>query len=125
MLRHLGLVASSKALFFRFLNAAVHPAAVADDLQAKRVEQINEHLRYDGYRLQHTGRLSGSGVFTVEAAAIGLPADATISDALARARTATGSCTMGSGSRPKDERSCRCDHSDADAGGGCLPVAAA
>lgn len=84
LLEHLGLVGCSKALFFRFLEAAVHPTAVSDEVQRRRVEGINEYLRHDGYRLQRSGRLSSSAVFKVEAAALGSPADAAISGALAR-----------------------------------------
>src|SRR3546814_7564111 len=67
-----------------FLAAAVHPTAVSDEVQRQRVERINEHLRHDGYRLQRSGRISGSLLYSVEAAAIGSPADAAISGALAR-----------------------------------------
>ena len=84
LLEHLGLLAGSKALLFRFFEAAVHPTAVTDEVQRRRVEQINELLRHDGYRLQRCGRLSGSFLHRVEAAAIGSPADAMISIALAR-----------------------------------------
>lgn len=84
LLEHLGLIGSSKALLFRFLEAAVHPTAVSDDVQPRRVEQINKHLRHDGYRLQRCGRLSGSTLYRVEAASIGSPADAAISGTLAR-----------------------------------------
>src|SRR3546814_7312811 len=65
----------SKAILFSFLAAAVHPTAVSDEVQRQRVERINEHLRHDGYRLQRSGRISGSLLYSVEAAAIGSPAD--------------------------------------------------
>jgi hypothetical protein len=84
LLEHLGLVDSSKALFFRFLEAAVHPTAVSDEVQRRRIEKINDHLRHDGYRLQRAARLSGSIVFKVEASALGSPADAAISGTLAQ-----------------------------------------
>jgi hypothetical protein len=84
LLEHLGLVSCSRSLFFRFLDAVVHPMAISDDVQRNRVKQINEHLRHDGYRLQRTGALSGSVVYAVQAAALGSPADAAISGALAR-----------------------------------------
>jgi len=84
LLEHLGLLACSKAALFRFLSAAVHPTAVSDEVQRQRVERINEHLRHDGYRLQRSGRISGSALYSVEAAAIGSPADAAISGALER-----------------------------------------
>src|SRR3546814_938063 len=60
LLEHLGLLACSKAILFSFLAAAVHPTAVSDEVQRQRVERINEHLRHDGYRLQRSGRISGS-----------------------------------------------------------------
>ncbi|MDR6790064.1 hypothetical protein J2Y58_003444 [Sphingomonas sp. BE138] len=84
LLEHLGLIDCSKALFFRVLEALVHPTAVPDTVQQARVEGINEHLRHDGYRLQRAGRLSGSVIYKVEAAAISSPAEATISGTLAR-----------------------------------------
>lgn len=84
LLEHLGLLVCSKATLFRFLAAAVHPTAVSDEVQRQRVERINDHLRHDGYRLQRSGRISGSLLYSVEAAAIGSPADAAISGALAR-----------------------------------------
>jgi hypothetical protein len=84
LLEHLGLVTSSKALLFRFLEAAVHPAAIGDELQRARVERINDRLRHDGYRLHRAGRLSGSTLFKVEATALGSPADEAISGTLAR-----------------------------------------
>src|SRR3546814_6350464 len=71
LLEHLGLLACSKAILFSFLAAAVHPTAVSDEVQRQRVERINEHLRHDGYRLQRSGRISGSLLYSVEAAAIG------------------------------------------------------
>src|SRR3546814_20689381 len=67
LLEHLGLLACSKAILFSFLAAAVHPTAVSDEVQRQRVERINEHLRHDGYRLQRSGRISGSLLYSVEA----------------------------------------------------------
>lgn len=84
LLEYLGLLDCSKALLFRFLEAAVHPTAVPDEVQRSRVGRINEHLRHDGYRLTRTGRISGSSLYSVTAAAIGTPADEAISGALAR-----------------------------------------
>lgn len=84
LLEHLGLLDCSRTLLFRFLEAAVHPTAVPDDVQRQRVEAINAHLKHDGYRLQRRGRMSGSVIYSVEAAAIGSPADEAISGALAR-----------------------------------------
>ena len=83
LLEKLGLLDCSKALLFRFLAATVHPTAVVEEHQSGRVERINRHLQHDGYRLTRTGRMSGSPVYTVEAAAIGSPADAAISSTLA------------------------------------------
>lgn len=84
LLERLGLLDASKALLFRFLEAAVHPTAIDEADQKQRVESINRHLQHDGYRLSRTGRMSGSPIYTVDAAAIGSPADAAISDALAK-----------------------------------------
>ncbi|MBM3927183.1 MAG: hypothetical protein FJ335_01795 [Sphingomonadales bacterium] len=84
LLERLGLLDASKALLFRFLEAAVHPTAIDEAGQKDRVEKINRHLQHDGYRLARSGRMSGSPVYTVDAAAIGSPADAEISDALAK-----------------------------------------
>ena len=83
LLERLGLLDASKALLFRFLEAAVDPMAIDEAGQKDRVEKINRHLQHDGYRLSRSGRMSGSPVYTVDAAAIGSPADAAISDALA------------------------------------------
>ncbi|MET3723725.1 abortive infection family protein [Sphingomonas trueperi] len=84
LLERLGLLDASKALLFRFLEAAVHPTAIDENGQKDRVERINRHLQHDGYRLSRTGRISGCPVYTVNAAAIGSPADATISNTLAK-----------------------------------------
>ncbi|MET3726004.1 abortive infection family protein [Sphingomonas trueperi] len=84
LFERLGLLDASKALLFRFLEAAVHPTAIEEACQKQRVESINRHLQHDGYCLSRTGRMSGSPVYTVYAAAIGSPADAAISDTLAR-----------------------------------------
>jgi hypothetical protein len=84
LLERLGLLDASKALLFRFLEAAVHPTAIDEASQNQRVESINRHLQHDGYRLSRTSRMSGSPVYTVGAAAIGSPADAAISDTLAK-----------------------------------------
>jgi hypothetical protein len=84
LLEQLGLLDCSKALLFRFLEAVVHPTAVPDDVQQLRVEIVNSHLQHDGYRLQRTGRMSGSAIYSIAAAAIGSPADETISGVLAR-----------------------------------------
>ena len=84
LLERLGLLDASKALLFRFLEAAVHPTAIDEAGQKLRVESINRHLQHDGYRLSRTGRMSGSPIYTVGAAAIGSPADAAISDMLAK-----------------------------------------
>jgi hypothetical protein len=84
LLERLGLLDASKALLFRFLESAVHPTAIGEAGQKLRVQSINRHLQHDGYRLSRTGRMSGSPIYTVEAATIGSPADAAISDTLAK-----------------------------------------
>ncbi len=84
LLERLGLLTSSRALLFRFLEASVHPTAVDDATQKPRVDRINAHLQHDGYRLIRSGSMSGSAVYTIAAHAIGSPADAAISAALQR-----------------------------------------
>lgn len=84
LLEHLGLLHSSRALLFRFLEASVHPTALDQTTQAERVERINKHLQHDGYRLVRSGTMSGTPIYAVAAYAIGTPADAAISSALAK-----------------------------------------
>lgn len=84
LLERLGLMTSSRAMLFRFLEACVHPTAIDDAMQKARVERVNSHLQHDGYRLARSGSISGSAVFTVAAHAIGSPADAAISSVLRR-----------------------------------------
>ena len=84
LLERLGLMHSSRALLFRFLEASVHPTAVDEATQKARVERINTHLQHDGYRLTRTGSMSGSPIFAIAAHAIGSPADAAISSVLER-----------------------------------------
>jgi hypothetical protein len=84
LLERLGLMNSSRSLLFRFLEASVHPTAIEEATQKVRVEQLNLHLQHDGYRLTRTGSMSGSPIYTIAAHAIGSPADAAISAALAR-----------------------------------------
>lgn len=84
LLERLGLMTASRALLFRFLEASVHPTAIDDGLRRVRVDRINAHLQHDGYRLTHSGSISGSALFTVAAHAIGSPADAAISSVLQR-----------------------------------------
>ncbi len=84
LLERLGLMHSSRSLFFRFLEASVHPTTVDETTQKARVERINTHLQHDGYRLTRTGSMSGSPVYAVASHAIGSPADAAISSALER-----------------------------------------
>lgn len=82
LLERLGVMRSSRALLFRFLEASVHPTAIGDGMQKARVEKVNGHLQHDGYRLVRTGSMSGSPIFSVAASAIGSPADAAISSTL-------------------------------------------
>lgn len=84
LLERLGLMTSSRAMLFRFLESCVHPTTVDAATQKTRVERINSHLQHDGYRLTRSGSISGSPVFTVDAHAVGSPADAAISSTLQR-----------------------------------------
>lgn len=84
LLERLGLMQSSRALLFRFLEASVHPTAVDEVTQKGRVERINKHLQHDGYRLTRAGSMSGSPLYAVAAHDIGSPADAAISSTLER-----------------------------------------
>jgi hypothetical protein len=80
----LGLVDSSKALLFRFLELAVHPETVDEDTQAARVSKLNDELKNDGFRLSQSSRLSGYPVYTVEQMGDAAPSHSIISGALAR-----------------------------------------
>jgi hypothetical protein len=84
LLERLGLMHSSQAPLFRFLEASVHPTTVDEATQKARVEQLNTHLQHDGYRLTRTGSMSGSPIYSIAAHAIGSPADAAISSTLER-----------------------------------------
>lgn len=80
----LGLVDSSKALLFRFIEMAVHPETVDESVQSERVAKLNDELKTDGFRLSMSGRLSGYPVFTIEQRGDAAPAHSIISGALAR-----------------------------------------
>ncbi|NCN85850.1 MAG: abortive infection family protein [Sphingomonadales bacterium] len=80
----LGLVNSSKALLFRFLELAVHPETLDEDTQAARVAKLNDELKNDGFRLTQSSRLSGYPVYKVEQLSDASPSHAIISGALAR-----------------------------------------
>lgn len=82
LLERLGFVNSSQALLFRFLEASVHPTAIAREVQDQRIRRINAHLQHDGYRLVRNGSMSGNPVYRVTEHAVGTPADAAISSAL-------------------------------------------
>lgn len=80
----LGFVSSSKALLFRFLELAVHPEAVSEDVQSARVDKFNVELKSDGYRLAVSARLSGYPVYSVSRLDGAAPAHLAISDVLAK-----------------------------------------
>ncbi|MFV1919591.1 abortive infection family protein [Sphingomonas sp. MJ1 (PH-R8)] len=84
LFERLGLLHSSRALLFRFLEASVHPTAINDAMQKKRVERLNTYLQHDGYRLQRTSTMSGSPIYSVVAHRLGSPSDAAISSTLAK-----------------------------------------
>jgi hypothetical protein len=80
----LGLVDSSKALLFRFLELAVHPETLDENAQAERVAKLNDELKNDGFRLCQSSRLSGYPVYKVEQLDGAAPSHSIISGALAR-----------------------------------------
>ncbi|MFK0690904.1 abortive infection family protein [Mesorhizobium sp. IMUNJ 23033] len=78
-----GYLKCSQKQFFRFLEEVTSPLTQSPEIQPELAAAINEHLRHDGYRLTIVRRLSGSPVYEVQPAAIGSPADDTISQVLA------------------------------------------
>jgi AbiJ N-terminal domain 3/Abortive infection C-terminus len=83
LLTAVGLLTCSQRRFFRFLEEVTNPLVQSPAVQAEISAAINEHLRHDGYRLTLVRRLSGSPVFQVQPAALGSPADTSISETLA------------------------------------------
>ncbi|MGO8024854.1 abortive infection family protein [Rhizobium leguminosarum] len=83
ILEYVGLLTCSQRQFFRFLQEVTSPLAQSPETQADLVAAINDHIRHDGFRLTIIRRMSGSPVYEVKAAALGSPADAAISQALA------------------------------------------
>jgi hypothetical protein len=83
LFERLALLRSSRAAV-SFLEASVHPTAIDDATQKKRVERISTHRQNDGYSLQRTGTMSGSPTYAVVAHVPDSPADAAISSTLAK-----------------------------------------
>lgn len=84
LLERLGLLHSSRTLFFQFLEASVHPTTVDELTQKARVDRLNSYLQHDGYRLTRSGSMSGSPVYSMAAHVIGSPAEEAISATLQR-----------------------------------------
>lgn len=83
VLEELGVLTCSQSQLVKFLEAVVHPEVVSVDVQQRTVEAINLHISGDGYCMVRTRTISGSPVYSVQQAAIGSPADVSISEALA------------------------------------------
>jgi len=83
LLQHLEFLTCSRRQLFRFLEEVTGPIAQLPEEQTALVAAINAHLQHDGYRLTMTGKLSGTPIYTVQAASLGSPADQGISAALA------------------------------------------
>jgi len=83
ILEKVGTLTCSQRQFFRFLEEVTSPLAQSAEGQAELAAAISDHLRHDGYRLTIVRRMSGSPVYQVQAAVVGSPADAAISEALA------------------------------------------
>ncbi|SFK71789.1 abortive infection family protein [Caulobacter sp. UNC279MFTsu5.1] len=82
VLKAIGLPAMSQRQFFRFLAASVHPMAQNHERQAVMVGEINEHLKHDGFALKIVKRISGSPVYEVQTAQLGMPNDEAITASL-------------------------------------------
>ena len=83
VLEELNFLTCSRTQVFKLLEAIVHPEATSPELQAETVKAINVHLAGDGFALTRSGSISGSPIYAVKHVAIGTPADAAISEALA------------------------------------------
>lgn len=82
LLQFLGLLSCSQQQFFRFLQEVTDPIAQSVERQAQLVNDINEHLKHDGFVLQVKRLMSGSPVYAVGHLQVGAPSDATISATL-------------------------------------------
>jgi hypothetical protein len=79
LLEHLGLLTCSQQQFFRFLEEVTDPIAQSAERQATLVEELNRHLREDGFLLEVKRRMSGSPVYAVGEVNKGVPSDEAIS----------------------------------------------
>jgi len=82
LLQFLGLLSCSQQQFFRFLQEVADPITQSVERQAQLVNDINEHLKHDGFVLQVKRLMSGSPVYAVGQLQVGAPSDATISATL-------------------------------------------
>lgn len=82
MLTHLGFLTCSQAQLFRFLEELTSPVVQKPDAQASLVNELNNHLQHDNFRLAVVGKVSGSPLYRVQHAVLGSPADLGISAVL-------------------------------------------
>ncbi len=83
VLAEVDFLTCSRTQVFRLLEAIVHPEASSPAMQAETVTAVNAHLSGDGFELTRSGSISGSPIYAVKPIAVGMPADAGISEALA------------------------------------------
>lgn len=82
LLQFLGVLTCSQHQFFRFLQEVTDPIAQSADRQVQLVNDINGHLKHDGFALQVKRLMSGSPVYAVAQLQVGAPSDAAISATL-------------------------------------------
>lgn len=81
-LESLKLMSCSTALFFHFVEQLTSAEYQSEERQKKLSAQIDTLLRYDGYMLAQTGKISGSPIFKVVSLPEGNPADLEITSTL-------------------------------------------
>ena len=72
LLDQVGAMTCSRTLFFLFLEAVVSPNARRGDEQKSLIQELNKHLKTDGYHLVMTGTVSGYPKFSVVCTAGGV-----------------------------------------------------
>ncbi|WP_162932471.1 abortive infection family protein [Solimonas sp. K1W22B-7] len=84
VLELVGFLSCSQAKLFQFLEDVVYPIRRDASEQESIVEELNRSLRYDGFLLKPTSRVSGHAVYRVEEVSANgeRPADELISQAL-------------------------------------------
>ncbi|MEX0969077.1 MAG: abortive infection family protein [Paracoccaceae bacterium] len=81
-LESLGLLSCSTSLLFHFVEQLTSAEYQSEERQKKLSAKIDALLRYDGYTLAETGKISGSPIFKVIALPEGNPADLNITATL-------------------------------------------